>query len=207
MVGTAIASGALGGLGFWAAEFYERHTTLGAGGGAGVAAGLILLGALGGTWMGGLATDRMRGRVEGGPMLYAAVTGFAGGAVMMTTFLPVPLWYRIPVQVISVALIVTGLPALTTMTAEVVPAAIRGIAFSVEGFLAGLASALSPLAIGLLADQFPITIKGETKGHLANAFLCVTPLVLIGALVVLAGRRHVSADVARAAAADRSLEA
>ena len=205
MIGAAIASGALGGLGFWAAAFYERHTTLGSGGGAGVAGVLILLGALGGTWAGGVATDRMRGRYEGAPMLIAGVTQFAGAALIMTTFLPVPLWYRLPGQLVSVALIVAGLPALTAMTSEVVSPAIRGIAFSVEGFLAAVATALSPLAIGVLADQFPITVDGETKGHLANAFLCVTPLVLVGALVVLAGRRHVGADVARAAG--RSVEA
>ena len=32
MVGSAIAAGALSGLGFWAAAFYERHTSLGTGG-------------------------------------------------------------------------------------------------------------------------------------------------------------------------------
>jgi MFS family permease len=199
MIGAAIAAGALGGLGFWAAAFYERHSTLGSGGGAGVAGVLILFGALGGTYTGGVMTDRMRDRYQGAPMLIAGITQFAGAALIMTTFLPVPLWYRLPGQLVSVALIVAGLPALTAMTAEVVPPEIRGIAFSVEGFLAAVATAVSPLLIGVIADQFPITVDGETKGHLANAFLCVTPLVLVGASVVLAGRRHVAADVARAA--------
>jgi MFS family permease len=130
-------------------------------------------------------------------MLLAGVSQFAGAAVMMTTFLPVPLWYRIPSQIVSVALIIAGFPALTAMTAEIVPASIRGIAFSVEGFLGAVASAVSPLLIGFIADQFPITIDGEVKGHLANAFLCVTPLVLLGSLVVLHGRRYVAGDVAR----------
>jgi MFS family permease len=204
MVGTAIAQGALAGTAFWSAAFYERHTTLGSGGGAGIAGVLILFGALGGTYFGGVMADRMRGTVEGGPMLLAGCTAFTGAALLMTTFLPVPLWYRMPAQLVSVALVVAGFPALTAMTSEVVPAVVRGTAFSLVGFLGAVAGALSPLLIGVLADQFPITVDGETKGHLANAFLCVTPLVMLGALVVIRGRRYVAED-ARAAAIDNTL--
>ena len=83
-------------------------------------------------------------------------------------------------------LLVAGFPALTAMTAEVVPAAIRGLTFSVTSFLAALASAASPLLIGAIADQFNYNVDGKVKGNLAYAFLIVTPLVLIGGLVVLA---------------------
>jgi hypothetical protein len=36
------------------------------------------------------------------------------------------------------------------------------------------------------------------KGDLAKGFLALTPLVLVGATVVLRGRRHVAADIAAA---------
>jgi hypothetical protein len=36
------------------------------------------------------------------------------------------------------------------------------------------------------------------KGHLGNAFVCVLPIVMVGAVIVLRGRRHVVADTARA---------
>jgi hypothetical protein len=39
------------------------------------------------------------------------------------------------------------------------------------------------------------------KGNLANAFLIVTPLIFLGALVLLRGRRHVAGDIAAAASA------
>ena len=87
------------------------------------------------------------------------------------------------------------------MTSEVVPAAIRGAAFSLTTFLAALAGATSPLAIGFVADRFKIPVDGEMKGDLAKGFLAMTPLIFVGALVVLRGRRHVTADVATAAAA------
>jgi MFS family permease len=187
-------------MAFWAPSFYERHTSLGDSGGAGAASALILVGALVGTWVGAVSIDRYRDRYEGAPMLIAAVATAIGGLALWLTFFPVPIWFRIPFQVVGVAGIVAGLPGLTVMIAEVVPATVRGIAFSVTGFLAGLLGALSPPIVGFLADQFKFNVDGEMKGHLANAFLIVTPLVWVAALVVFRGRRHVAHDVAAAAA-------
>ena len=200
MIGSAILSGATAGLAFWAPAFYERHTSLGSGASAGVTGGLILVGALLGTWVGGIVCDRLRPRYEGAPMLVAGAAQFAGGVLLWVTFLPAPLWFRMPVQVLGVACIVAGGPALAAMVSEVVPAVIRGTAYSVTAFLASIAGALSPLLLGIIADQFEVVVDGEVKGHIANAFLIVTPLVLVGALVVLRGRRYVAADTAAAAA-------
>ena len=68
-------------------------------------------------------------------MLVAGVCQVCGAALLMPTFLAVPLWFRMPVQGVAVAFIVGGLVAIPVMITEVVPAAIRGIAFSVTGFL------------------------------------------------------------------------
>ena len=158
------------------------------------------MGALAGTLLGGFLTDRLRGRVEGAPMVVAGVTQAVGALFLMVVFLPTPLVVKLPMAVIGVLLIVAGFPALTAMTAEVVPAEIRGLTFSVTGFLSALVSAASPLVIGALADQWDfVTENGTVKGNLGNAFLVVTPLVIVGALVVLRGRRFVAADTRRAA--------
>ena len=198
MFGTAIGSGALQGMAFWATAFYERHTSLGSGGSAGVVAALIALGALAGTFAAGRLVDAMRGRMIAFPMVLSGGAELAGAVLLFVTFLPVPLWFRLPGQTLAVICIVGGLLPLAVMTTEVVPAALRGAAFSLTFFLASVGGALSPLAIGALADLFEITVDGEPKGDLAKAFLIVTPLVAIGALVTLAGRRHVEADVHRA---------
>lgn len=198
MAGSAIASGATAGLAFWAPAFYERHTSLGSGGSAATTGALILVGALAGTWIGGIACDRLRPKYDGAPMLVAGIAQFLGGITLMATFLPTPLWFRMPFQAIGVALIVAGGPALATMISEVVSPAIRGTAYSVIAFLGAIAGAASPLVLGIIADQFPITVDGETKGHIANAFLIVTPLVCVGALIVLRGRRYVREDIAAA---------
>jgi len=198
MVGSAIAAGALSGLGFWAAAFYERHTSLGDGGSAGLAGVLILIGAISGTFVAGRVVDRVRERFEGAPMLLAGVCQAIGAGLLMPTFLDVPLALRIPVQGVAVAFIVGGLVAIPVMISEVVPANVRGISFSVTGFLSAIAGAASPLLIGVIADQFEFMVDGEVKGNLANAFLIVTPLVFVGAAFLLQGRRHVRGDLERA---------
>jgi MFS family permease len=204
IVGTAIGSGALQGMAFWATAFYERHSSLGTGGSAGVVATLIALGALVGTFLAGRLVDAMRERMIGFPMLLAGVALLCGSMLLFVTFLPIPLWLRLPGQTLAVVCIVGGLLPLAVMTTEVVPAALRGAAFSLTFFLASLGGALSPLAVGAIADRFEIVVDGDPKGDLAKAFLIVTPLVTIGALVVLRGRRHVEADVAAAQAAVES---
>jgi MFS family permease len=100
----------------------------------------------------------------------------------------VPLAVRLVAALIGAMLLVAGFPALTAMTAEVVPAAIRGLTFSVTTFLSALVSAASPLLIGGIADQFDYVMpNGDIKGNLGYAFLIVTPLVFIGGFVVLRG--------------------
>jgi MFS family permease len=200
MVGSAIATGALAGIGFWAPAFYERHAGMSAERSAGVVGAVILLGALAGTVVGGRVADRLRRTDPGAPMLVAGVSQAIGAVVLFTTFVPTPLWYRLPMQMVGVAFILGGLPGLSTMISEVVPAELRGISFSVTGFLGACVGAGSPLLVGFLADQFATTIDGELQGHLANAFLCVMPLVLLGAFFVLKGRRHVGQDMAAATA-------
>jgi MFS family permease len=195
MVGTAIGTGALAGIGFWAAEFYERHTTLSADQASGVVGGLILLGALTGTLFGGWARDRIAARVAGASMALTAVSQTFGAISLMIVFLDVPMPVRLFFSVVGVALIVAGFPALAATTAEVVPAHVRGLAFSITGFASALTSAISPLLIGFISNRFEYEVDGEIKGNLANAFLIATPLVFVGAAVLWRGRRHVNGDV------------
>jgi MFS family permease len=192
----AVASGALSGIGFWAPSFFDRHTTLTSGQSSGVVAVMILAGALCGTLLGGRTTDRLARRDPSGPMRLAAWTQAAGAVVLILVFLPTPLVVRIPLSVLGVLLTVTGFPALVSTIAAVVQPAVRGLAFSLAGFASGLASAASPLLIGLLADRFELVVDGEVKGNLARAFLIVTPLVFVGAFVLSRGLRHVAADEA-----------
>jgi MFS family permease len=204
-IGMAIASGALSGIGFWAPSFFERHTTLSSGQSSGVVAVMILVGALLGTMLGGRITDRLAVRDESAPMRLASYTQAAGAVVLILVFLPTPLVLRIPLSVLGVLLTVAGFPALIRTIADVVNPKVRGLAFSVSGFASALASAGSPLIIGFIADRFDLVVDGEVKGNLAYAFLCVIPLVFVGAFVLWRGSRHVQADAHLAVTSDLDL--
>ncbi|MDQ1511050.1 MAG: hypothetical protein QOG50_2894 [Actinomycetota bacterium] len=145
--------------------FLERHAGLSGGAAAGLVGGLILVGAVAGTIVGGRLSDQLRDRVAGAPMLVAAVTQAIGAVVLMPVFFQIPLAARVALSGIGVLFIVTGFPALAAMVAEVVPAAIRGIAFSVTGFLSALAAALSPLLIGAISDRFDYQFDGQDRGQ------------------------------------------
>src|SRR4029079_6933871 len=200
MIGTAIATGALTGIGFWAPAFLERHAGFNGGGAGGNGGALILVGAVAGTIVGGRLSDHLRDRVAGAPMLVAAVTQAIGAVVLMPVFADIPLAVRVVLSGIGVLFIVAGFPALAAMVAEVVPPSIRGLAFSVTGFLSALAAALSPLLIGAISDRFDYRFDGRTVGNLAHAFAIVMPLVFFVALVVWRARHFVEADKARALA-------
>ena len=98
-------------------------------------------------------------------MLLAGIAELIGvGRSSSSTFLPVPLWFRLPGQTVAVVCIVGGLLALAVMITEVVPAALRGAAFSLTGFLAVARRRAVTAAIGVIADQFDYVVDGEDEG-------------------------------------------
>jgi MFS family permease len=201
MIGSGVITGSLTALGYWAPSFYERHAGLTTAQSGAVSGGLILFGAIAGTVAGGITADRLRTRYEGAPMLLAGIAQFVGGLLLFTSFLPVPTWtVRVPLQFVGVIGIVGAIPALAVMTSEVAPARLRGTAFAVTTWLGALLGAVTAPLVGLLADAWPIVVHGKKEGNLALAFAIVTPLVLVGSIVVLNGRRHVGTDTARARA-------
>jgi MFS-type transporter involved in bile tolerance (Atg22 family) len=195
LVGSAVGSASLQGIGFWASAFYERHTSIGASGADGVVGLVIAVGAVGGTWFAGRLVDRRHGGRADAPMTLAGGAHIAGSVLLAVSFLEVPLWVRMPLHLVAVGCVVGGLLALTVMTVRVVPASLRGAAFSLSAFIGSLGAALSPLAIGAIADRFDVVVDGQVKGDLARAFLLITPMVTLGGLIVLRGRRHADDDV------------
>jgi hypothetical protein len=86
------------------------------------------------------------------------------------------------------------------IAAEVVPAHLRGTSFGLLKLGANCLGAVLPPLIGAIADtrRF-VDSHHERVGDLGFAFRVVTPVVLIGSWLLLRGRSHFDADVARAA--------
>lgn len=199
---TAITTAALAALGFWGIAYHERASGMTAAKASAVAGGVILLGAVLGGFAGGMATDRIRGKVEGGPLLLGAATTAAGTVLLLASFTDgIPVYtVRLPLQMVAVALIVAALPALTTMTTEVVQPHLRGTAFGLLKLFANLFAAATPPLIGVLADLHQVTLPdGRLKGDLGFAFRWTVWTVLLGSALLLYGRRYVERDLRRAA--------
>ncbi|HUR51680.1 MAG TPA: MFS transporter [Mycobacteriales bacterium] len=204
LLGTALINGILTALGFWGVTYHVRASGMSEGTAGGLAGGLILLGAVGGGILGGQATDRLRHKVSGWPMLLGGLVTGSGTLLLLLSFLDgIPVYaVRLPLQTVGVALVVAALPPLTVVTAEVVPAQLRGAAFGLLKLCANALGAIAPPLIGVLADTHRFRMPdGEVVGDLGYAFRLTAPLVLVGSAVLLVGRRHLDRDVAAASAA------
>ena len=198
-LGAGIATGGVSGLGFWAPSFFERHAGLSPAAAAGIAGGLILLGAIVGTLLGSQLSDRLRATDPGGAMRQAGISQILAAVVMFVAFLNISPWLTtVPLMALGVPLIVNGLPGLSATTAEVVPPELRGMAFSVTAFVSTAIGATSAPLIGLVADQFDhVASDGAIEGNLAYAFQMTVPFLALGGFLGgwifdLAGHYHIA---------------
>ena len=202
LIATSITTAALAALGFWGVAYHERASGMSASKAAAVAGGVILLGAILGGFGGGVAADRLRGRVKGSALLLGGLTTSTGTIIIMLSFNDgIPVYtVRLPLQMVGVALVVAALPALTAMTTEVVKPPLRGTAFGLLKMSANLFSAATPPLIGLLADTQRITVDGDQVGDLGYAFRWTVWAVMVGSVLLLLGRRYVDDDLRAASA-------
>jgi MFS family permease len=205
LVSTAFINGILTAVGYWGIAYHVRASGFTKSSSPVIAGSVILLGAIAGGVAGGIAIDKLRGRVRGAAMLMSAVVTASGGTLLFLSFLDgIPVFaVRLPLQMVGVALVVSALPPLTVITAEVVPPALRGTSFGLVKLFANVLGAVFPPIIGAIADSHRIRIHtGEIKGDLGMAFRFTIPIMAVGSAVLLLGRRHLDADTARALASD-----
>ncbi len=201
LLAVAFINGVLSALGFWGIAYHVRASGLSESSAPAIAGSVILFGAILGGVGGGIATDKLRGRFDGGLMLLAATVTAVGSVLLFLSFLDgIPVYaLRFPLQLVGVALVVSSLPPITVIGAEVVPATLRGTSFGVTKLCANVLGAVFPPVIGLIADAHQITIStGAVKGDLGLAFRLAIPIVLIGSALLFLGRRHLDDDVRRA---------
>jgi MFS family permease len=205
LVSVAFINGVLSALGFWGIAYHVRASGLSESQAPAIAGSVILLGAIAGGVGGGILTDKVRGRVPGALMLFIGVVTAAGTVLLFLSFLDgIPLYsVRLPLQLVGVALVVSSLPPITVVGAEVVPPTLRGTSFGVTKLCANVLGAVFPPLIGLLADTHRIRIHtGDVKGDLGLAFRLTVWIVLIGSVLMIRGRKHLDADTAKALASD-----
>lgn len=204
LIATAFINGILSALGFWGVSYHHRASGMTTSQATALAGGVIFLGAIAGGIGGGIVTDRVRGRFPGAPMVVAAAATSLGATLLFISFIDgMPVYaVRLPVQMVGVALVVSSLPPLTVITAEVVRADCRGQSFGVLKLCANVLAAVAPYVIGVISDSHKISVGDERLGDLGLAFRWTTPVILVGSYLLWRGRRHLDADMAAALQAD-----
>lgn len=196
VLATALTSGALSAVAFWGVVFFQRAAGLSLAEAGTVAGVPVLFGALAGSLAGGWLVDRLRGRIAGAALLVASGFTALGSLLFTLSFLDgVPLLVRLPMQGVSVGLLVGSLPATTVLTSEVVPPALRGTAFGLLKLSSNVLAALFPPLVGLIADMNQvIAADGVLRGDLGLGFRCTLPAILVASALLWRGRCHVARD-------------
>lgn len=200
LLSTAFINGILSALGFWGISYHHRASGMSTAQAGSIAGGVIFLGAIAGGVAGGIVTDKIRGRFAGAPMILAAAVTASGAVLLWISFLDgIPVYaVRLPLQLVGVALVVSSLPPITVITAEVVRADARGQSFGLVKLCANVLAAITPYVIGTISDSHQIPLDHKTVGDLGLGFRWTTPVILIGSFLLWRGRRHLDADIAAA---------
>jgi MFS family permease len=178
--------------------------------------GVVALGALAGTVLGGRLADRLLGE---GRLAARLVIG--GSAFVLSSLLFAPglvsgsLWVAMPLYILAAAALGAPNAPLDAARLDVVPGRLWGRAESVRTVLRTLAVAAAPLLFGFVSDELSSGQRTATKGiayHASGPGLKYTFLLMLlpmaaGGLLLLRGSRAYARDVATALLSDERIAA
>jgi MFS family permease len=185
LVGVSSLMFTIAGIGAWLPQFHERFSGMTEKQATSAVGALIIFGGIPGVLLGGKLADRYATRIKGARVVIPAYCIFTGNTLLIASYLPVPAWTSVGLQLLGVCSITMAVPALRAGMADAVPAHLRGAgfgAFNLVSILFGAAAA--PLIVGALADVWNLRI----------AFLIVSPPVYIGAWILYLAREHLDED-------------
>jgi MFS family permease len=188
MVGFSVMLFSIAGISYWLAVYHERFSGFTEKESAGVAAGLLTIGGLVGTFAGGAISDRLYG-VSPAARITHVSNAILGCMVFFISSLAVPIVpLRLAMQFVAILSAATALPGLRASLMDVTPVQARGMttsAFALTSTVLGTASA--PLIVGGLSDL---------TGSLVTAFVVVTPPTILGAIILRRARHTIVEDAA-----------
>ena len=178
---------AIGGMAFWMPYYLQQRPGTG---GAPISTfgALVVVAGLTGTWLGGLAGDRLRGRFPGSYFLVSGAAMLAGFPFFLGVLVaPFPLGWVLIFLACFCLFFNTG-PS-NTILANVTHPAMRAAGFALNIFIIhALGDVLSPVVIGVLSDRYRLEV----------GFLAVGVMFLVAGAFWLLGARHLERDTAQA---------
>jgi MFS family permease len=187
MVGVAVLLFAVNAISTWLPQFYERQLGVAEGEAEAWFAALMFLGGIPGILVGGRVADRYATRVRGARVAIPAYCILAGNTLFTLSFLRLAFAPTFALQVAGVFLLTMAVPGIRAGVSDAIPANLRGAGFGAFNLVAVvLGGAGAPVVVSVLSQTF--------DNNLRTAFLCVMPIVYVGAWVLLRAREHLEAD-------------
>lgn len=193
--------------------YLQQHDTFGLKSGAAglYSGGVVVVGGLLGTVLGGFLADLLSRRYTGGRLLICGISFLCATpafvfAMLARNFTAFTIFF-----LLSVLLLAVYNGPSTAATQDIVPSWLRASAVAVSIMLAHLfGDAFSPTLVGFLAanvdpthgQHFQMGVAGQDLS-MALLWTCAPALVLAG-LAGIAGSRWMKADIASATSAERS---
>jgi MFS family permease len=151
---------------------------------------LVLLGGVPGILLGGRIADRYATKVRGARVAIPAYCILAGNVFFTVSYLRLPLWPCLALQLVGLFLFTMAIPGLRAGLSDAVPANLRGAGFGAFNLVSVvLGGAGAPLVVSALSSAF--------DENLRTAFLLIAPLVFIGGFILLRARDHLEEDAAK----------
>ncbi len=188
LVGVGALLFSVTGIGYWLPVYFERFQHLTVNAATATVGGMVVLGGIPGTLLGGFVADRYALRIKGGRVAIPAYCLMIGTVIFTISFLPIPFALVVVLETLGLVVFTAAIPALRAGAGDAVPANLRGAGFAASSLIATLSgAALAPPLLGFISDLTDLRV----------AFLICMPPIFIGALILYRARKHLDDDVAK----------
>ena len=178
---------AIGGMAFWMPFYLQQRPGTG-GSPISTFGAIVVVAGLAGTYLGGLAGDRLRARFPGSYFLVSGAAMLAGFPIFLAVLVtPFPLGWVLIFLACFCLFFNTG--PTNTILANVTHPSMRAAGFALCIFVIhALGDVLSPVVIGVVSDRWSLTA----------GFFLVGVMYLVAGGLWLGGARHLQRDTERA---------
>ena len=190
LVGVSTILFAVTAVSTWMPTLYQRQFHLSQASSNSAFGALAILAGIPGTLIGGVLADRWLNRVAGARVVIPGVCIATSGSLFLVSFIPMPFAPAYAIQLFAFLVAAASVPALRAGLSDSVPAHLRGAGFGAFNLAAIIfGSAAAPVATSAVASAF--------GGDYRVAFAILMPLTIVGAIFLLAARRHIEKDTAK----------
>jgi MFS family permease len=174
----------------WMPSFYQNQLGESQGTATATFGGLLVIGGIPGTIVGGWMADRWVNRFMGARVVIPAVCMLVSASLFILSFIPMPHGGIILLQLLGLTSATASVPPLRAGLSDAAPAQVRGAGFAAFNLASVVfGAAVAPILTAAVAEQFGDNYR--------TAFLIIMPIAYIGAACLLLARKHIEKDAAK----------